>query len=360
MALSAAQGRASEFDRIKAAAARERYLVVWHNTPKQDTTDQLEKMFNKRFGMHIKVERVPVSGGRMTSRIMSEKRGGKFTVDVFIATDRHLPRMVKYGLVEKVDWVKTFAGPGKIDARLLTDAVNNIIPEFVGYGLEFRHSASGFAYNTKMLARKDVPRTWQELADPKWKRRFTVDAGLSPLARLVPVIGRKAVLDLARKVAANQPIYSDGQPNSATKVVTGEVPLGAMTLSSALDKREKGAPIDLSYPEPQAIISQQVIYVTKGAPHPNLAKLWAAWLASEAMTSDVMVKQGIIRAWPGSPGRFGQDFAKYHLKVHRAATMKELEEATKTPRSRQDRDRTGTLAGRERGHIGGTQHDHLG
>ena len=113
MAIPAAHCQASEFDRIKAAAAKEGHLVVWHNTPKQDTTDELVKMFNKRFGMNITVERVPVSGGRMTSRIMSEKRGGKFTVDVFIATDRHLPRLVKNGLVEKVDWVKTFAGPGR-------------------------------------------------------------------------------------------------------------------------------------------------------------------------------------------------------------------------------------------------------
>jgi ABC-type Fe3+ transport system substrate-binding protein len=329
MTMLAPESRASEFDKIKAAAAKEGKIVVWHNTPKQATTDALAALFNKRFGMNIEVERVSVAGGTMTSRMMTEKRGGRFTVDVFIATDRHLPAMVKNGIVEKVDWVGIFGGPGKIDAALLESATNNIIPEFVGYGLEFRHSVFGIAYNTKMLSEKEVPHTWEGLTDPKWKRKVVVDSGLTPLARLVPAMGRDAVLDLAKRVVANQPIYSDGQPSSAKKIVSGEAPLGMLTLSSALDERAKGAPIDLVYPEPQAVISQQVVYVTKGAPHPNLAKLWAAWLVSEGMQTEPMVKAGILRAWPGSPGAFGEYFTKHHLKVRRATSMKELDEANK-------------------------------
>jgi iron(III) transport system substrate-binding protein len=325
--LAIAQARADDFDTIKAAAAKEGTIVVWHNTPKQNTTEALNELFNKRFGMNIKVERVSVPGGQISSRMMTEKRGGRFTVDVFIATDRHFPIMVKNGLIEKTDWVGLFGGPGKIDAALLASATNHIIPEFVGYGLEFRHSVFGIAYNTKMLSEAEVPTTWEGLTDPKWKNKMVVDAGLSPLARLAPVIGRDAVLDLARKMVANRPIYSDGQPSSAKKIVSGEAPLGILTLSSALDERHKGAPIDLAFPEPQAVISQQVLYVTKGGPHPNLAKLWAAWLASEGMNNPDMVKAGILRAWPGSPGEFGEYYSKHHLQVRRAMSIKELEEA---------------------------------
>ena len=325
--LLAPEGRADEFDSIKAAAIKEGRIVVWHNTPKQDTTDALAALFNKRFGMNIKVERVSVPGGQISSRMMTEKRGGRFTVDVFIATDRHLPIMVKNDMVEKIDWVGIFAGPGKIDTRLLEAATNHIIPEFIGYGLEFRHSVFGIAYNTKMLSEDDVPKTWEGLMDPKWRSKVIVDAGLSPLARLLPAIGRDGVLDLAKKMVSNRPIYSDGQPSSAKKVVSGEGPLSAITLSSALDEKQKGAPVGLVYPEPQALISQQVVYVNKGAPHPNLAKLWAAWLVSEGMESPPMVEAGIIRAWPGSPGPFGEYFAKNNLTVRHAMTMKELDEA---------------------------------
>ena len=317
----------ADFETIKAAAAKEGTLVVWHNTPSQETTTALAALFNKRFGMNIKVQRVPVSGSDMTSRMMTEKRGGRITVDMFIANDRHLPLLVKNGLIEKVDWVGEFAGPGKIDAALITGAAQNIISDFHGYGLEFRHDVFGFAYNTKMMAEQDVPKTWQDLADPKWRRKFSIDAGLSPLARLVPVIGREPLLDLAKQVHANRPIYADGQPASATKVVSGEASFGAMSLTSALDEVQKGAPIGLIFPEPQALISQLVVYIAKGAPHPNLAKLWAAWMTSEGMNTQPMIDEGVLRAWQGSPGPFGDYFTKHNLKVRRADTMEELEVA---------------------------------
>ena len=89
----------------------------------------------------------------------------------------------------------------------------------------------------------------------------------------------------------------------------------------------KGAPIGLIFPEPQALISQQVVYVSKNAPHPNLAKLWAAWLSSEGMETKPMLDEGIVRAWPESPGPFGEYNKKHNLKIRSAATIAELEEA---------------------------------
>ncbi len=321
--------RADDFATVKAAAAKEGRLVVWHNTPNQETTDKLVAMFNKRFGMNIKVERVPVSGGRMTSRLMAEKRGGHISVDIFLANDRHLPNLIKNGLIAKVDWVGVFAGPGKIDTRLLKQAADNIIPAFRGYGLEFRHDIYGFAYNTKLLAEKDVPRTWEALADPKWRRKVAIDPGLTPIARLVPVIGRDAVLDLARRIVANSPVYADGQPAVATKVVTGETPLGALSLTSALDDIQRGAPVALAYPEPQAIVSQLLLYVTRDAPHPNLARLWAAWISSEAINTKPMIDEGVLKAWPGSPGPFGDYYTKHRLTVRHAMSAKELADANR-------------------------------
>ena len=321
----AAHGRADDFETIKAAAIKEGRLVVWHNTPNQETTDALTALFNQRFGMNIKAYRVSVSGSDITSRVITEKRGGRITVDVFIGTDRHLPILVKNNLVEKVDWVGLFAGPGKIDATLLGNATNNMIADYIGYGLEFRHSVYGIVYNTKMISERDIPSTWVGLTDPKWYSKIVIDVGLSPLARLVPVIGRDATLDLAKKFVANRPIYADGQPAAATKVVSGEAPIGVLSWSSGLDEMQKGAPLGLVFLEPQALLSQAVVYVPNGAPHPNLAKLWAAWMASEGMETQPMINEGILRAWPDSPGPFGEYFAKHNLQARRANTIEELD-----------------------------------
>lgn len=242
--------QAADFDAIKVAAVKEGRVVVWHNTPNQKTTDALAALFNARFGMTIKVERVSVSGSDITSRMMTEKRGGRVTVDVFVGTDRHLPQLVKNNLVEKVDWVGTFAGPGKLDATLMENAANNMISAFIGYGLEFRHSVYGVVYNTKLLSEADIPTTWEGLTEPQWRNKVVIDVGLSPLARLVPVIGKEATLELAKKYVANRPIFADGQPAAASKVSTGEAPLGVLSWSSGLDEMNKGAPIGLVFLEP--------------------------------------------------------------------------------------------------------------
>lgn len=317
---------AADFESIKAAAAKEGRITVWHNTPNHKTTEALTELFNKRFGMNIKVDRISVSGSVMTSRLMTEKRGGKITVDVFIANDRHLPLLVKNKLIEKTDWVGLFAGPGKMDEAAVKSASNNMIPAYIGYGLEFRHDVFGFAYNTKALTEETVPKNWADMADPKWRNKVAIDVGLSPLARLVPAIGRDGVIDLAKKMVANRPIYGDGQPAAVNKVVSGEAAYGAVSLTSALEEVGKGAPIGLVFPEPQALISQLVMYTPANSPHPNLAKMWAAWITSEGMSTAPMLDEGILRAWPNSPGPFGEYFTKHNLQVRRAGSIEELEE----------------------------------
>jgi ABC-type Fe3+ transport system substrate-binding protein len=326
-AIPAAHGQAGDFAAIKAEAAKEGRLVVWHNTPKQETTDALAALFNQRFGMNVKIERVSTNGGDMTARLIAEKRGGKFTIDMFIATDRQLPQLVKNGLIAKIDWLGLFAGPGKLDAEALKGAVSTIMPEYQGYGLELRDTVFGIAYNTKLIAEKDVPTRWEDIGDAKWSRKLIIDDELSPLARLLPAIGRDAVLSLARKIVANRPVYADGQPSAARKLSSGEAPIGAFSLSSAQEEKQKGAPVGLVFAEPQGIISQQLAYVPSTAPHPNLARLWAAWLTSEAMATKPMLDEGIYRAWPGSPGPFGDYAAKHDVKIRRAETIQELEDS---------------------------------
>jgi iron(III) transport system substrate-binding protein len=321
------QAGASDLDDLKAAAAREGTLTVWHNTPKQETTEALRGQFNRRFGLDIRVARVPVSGSQMSARLMTEKRGGKFTVDVFITDDRHLPFLVENGFIEKTDWLALFGGPGGVDRDLLRGAVEHLIPDYVGYGLEFRHDIYGIVMDKRRLAEEQMPRRWEDLAAPAWRRKLAIDSGLSPLARLAPVIGRAATLDLARKIAANDPIYADGQPAVMLKITSGEAPIGALSLSLGLEEQSKGAPVALGFPEPQAIISQLVVFVAKQAPHPNLARLWAAWLASEGMNEAPVIAEGILRAWPGAPGPFGAYYASHHLELRRAGSIAELEQA---------------------------------
>lgn len=317
----AASSRAAEFDEIVKQAAQENTLVLWASTPKEGTTQELIKAFNLRFNLNIQVARVAVSAGDVTPRMLAEKKGGRHTVDVSIVSEPAIQVLNRSDLIEKVDWEVIFGA--QLDG--LKEAANNMTEENKGYGLEFRHLVYGIAYNTKILSAADVPTKWADIADPKWKRKIAVDSQLSPLARLAPILGTEGVLQLARGLIKNNPIYTNGTVISVQKVVSGEAPLGLLALNTALGAKEKGAPIDMVHPEPVAMVATQLVFVSKNAPHPNLAKLWAAWLASEGMRQKAMVDEGSIRARAGEPGDFGEYFKKHNLETRFARTAKELD-----------------------------------
>lgn len=317
----AAPARSAEFDEIVKQAAKENTLVFWASTPREETVQELVKAFNQRFGMNIKVTRVAVSAGDVTPRMLAEKKGRRHTVDVSIVSEPAIQTLNASDIIEKVDWEAIFGAqlPG------LKEAANHMIDDNKGYGLEFRHLVYGIAYNTKILSAADVPTKWADIADPKWKRKITVDSQLSPLARLAPVLGTEGTLQLARDLIKNQPIYTNGTITSVQKVVSGEAPLGLLALNTALGAKEKGAPIDMVHPEPVAMVATQLIFVSKNAPHPNLAKLWTAWFASEGMRHKAMIEEGSIRARAGEPGEFGEYFKKHNLEGRFARTAQDLE-----------------------------------
>jgi iron(III) transport system substrate-binding protein len=323
MSLFAAPSRSADFDEIVKLAAKENTLVFWASTPREETVQDLVKEFNKKFGLNIKVARVAVSAGDVTSRMLAEQKAKRHSVDVSIASEPTIKTLVSSELIDKVDW------QGLFGTRLegLTEAANNMVDDNKGYGLEFRHLVYGIAYNTKKVSAADVPKKWADIADPKWKRKIAVDSQLSPLARLAPVIGREGVIQLAKDLMKNDPIYANGTTNAVQKIVSGEAPLGLVALNTALGEKEKGAPIDLVHPEPVAMVVTQLVFVAKDAPHPNLARLWTAWFASEGMRQKSMIDEGSIRARAGEPGEFGEYFAKHNLKTRFAETAKDLDDA---------------------------------
>jgi ABC-type Fe3+ transport system substrate-binding protein len=228
-------------------------------------------------------------------------------------------------VIEKVDWVREFSG--KVDTELLKSAANNLMPEFAGYGLEFRHLVYGFAYNTKVVAPADIPTKWEDLANPRWKRKVAIDTNLDPLIHLTPVIGKEGVLALAQRILDNTPVYSAGTRNALQKIMAGEASIGALAVNTVMEEQKKGAPIDFVIPEPLAVIPQQVVFVIKGAPHPNLAKLWTAWFGSEGMASKPIIDEGSLRARAGAPGAFGDYFTKHNLPTRSAKSVAEINAA---------------------------------
>ncbi len=316
----AAPSHSAEFDEIVKKAAKEKTLVFWASTPREGTVPKLVKSFNKRFDLDIKVQRVAVSARAVVSRMFAESKAKRHTVDVSIVSEPAIAKLVASDSIEKVDWEGIF---GK-HLKGIKGAANNLVSDSKGYGLEFRHLVYGVAYNTKKLSAAEAPKNWTDITDPKWERQIAVDSRFSALVRLAPVIGNDKVIKLAKDLIKNKPVYAKGTVNSVQKVVSGEVTFGLLALNTALEAKAKGAPIDVVHPLPVAMVATQLVFVAKNAPHPNLARLWAAWVGSEGMMDPAMIKEGSIRARAGAPGAFGDYFTKHNLKTRFAQTPQDL------------------------------------
>jgi iron(III) transport system substrate-binding protein len=148
------------------------------------------------------------------------------------------------------------------------------------------------AYNTGIVKKADLPKTWDDLLDPKWKGKIGIEAKDDDwFATVVQELGgEKRGLDYFRRLAETNGIsVRKGHTLLNNMVVSGEVPL-ALTVYNYMPEqaKEKGAPIDWFVIAP-AIARSNAVGVARKAPHPAAALLFYEYLlgpeGQKAMTS---------------------------------------------------------------------------
>jgi len=137
------------------------------------------------------------------------------------------------------------------------------------------------AYNTGAVKKSDLPKTYQDLLDPKWKGKLGIEAKNDDwFATVVHLMGgeEKGLAFFRELVAKNGISVRHGHTLLNNMVVSGEVPM-ALTVYNYMPEqaKKKGAPIDWFAIEPAVARSNAVGVATK-APHPNAALLFYEYL----------------------------------------------------------------------------------
>ena len=144
------------------------------------------------------------------------------------------------------------------------------------------------AYNTELVSAADVPKTYEELLDPKWKGKISWRIGSesgTPLfiTNLRTAWGEEKADDYLQKLAANE-IVNFGAGSARTlvdRVIAGEY---AMALNifchHPLISARDGAPVasQLMSPVPSTTAT---LLIPKGTRHPYAAALFTDFLLSE-------------------------------------------------------------------------------
>lgn len=155
------------------------------------------------------------------TRLRQETAANRVTVDVVHPDAALLFTLLddKVDLVEQFDWVGTFGDvlPG---IRKLVDRA----PQGLGgYALEYLHLVRGVIYNTQLVSAADVPKTWDELVNPKWAgKKLGLDPQGGGTFQNVVKSDPAKVLDYSKKLGEMDPLWQGSVTNIAQLVAKGE------------------------------------------------------------------------------------------------------------------------------------------
>jgi iron(III) transport system substrate-binding protein len=255
-------------EKLEAAAKAEGSLSLYTSIAAKDVQPLIEP-FEKHYGIKVNVWRA--SGDTVLNRIITEQRGNRFTVDAVHISAPELEALHREKLLQPI------ASPH------FTDLIEGAVPahhEWVSTLL----SVWVQAYNTNLVKKDELPKTYQDLLDPKWKGKLGYEAeNVEWFTTVANALGGDSGIQYFRDlVGKNGLSVRKGHSLLNNMVVSGEVPL-ALTLYNYMPAQAKaqGAPIDW-FVLPPAVARANGVGVVKNAQKPNAAALFADYMLSEA------------------------------------------------------------------------------
>ena len=153
------------------------------------------------------------------------------------------------------------------------------------FGIEY----VSIIYNTELVAPADVPRRYQDLADPKWRDKIVMaDPSIHPTTISWLVALREYVFNnndaewrgFLRGLAANNPMFVASFGPTPAPIASGEKPIGISMPKYIVTNAP--APLDWARIEP-IMGSPRAIGISAKAPHPNAARMFMDhWLSADA------------------------------------------------------------------------------
>ena len=255
-------------ERLIAGAKREGAVTIYTSM----TVDDMKVLggaFEKKYGIKLQVWRS--SSEDILQRAVVEARGGRFDVDAIETSAAEMESLHREKLLQEVK------SPHIAD---LSPAALLPHREWIGDRLNLITAA----YNTDLIKRADLPKTYDDLIDPRWKGRLGIEADDSIwFGALVTALGEEKGLKLFRDlVRVNGVSLRKGHTLLSNLVVSGEVPFTLTAYQYKVEQLKKsGAPIEWTV-LPPGISRFLGIGVMGRAPHPHAAILLLDFMLSDA------------------------------------------------------------------------------
>ena len=245
----------------RAAAAKREGTLTLYTTIAEKDLPTLVKPFESKYGVKVNVWRAGTSN--VLQRAVAETSAKKYDVDVIHIGSPEMEALAREQVLLPVNSpVQNDLQPGSVPGHHQWAAT--LLSVWVQ------------VYNTKLVKKESLPKTWEDLANPKWKGKIGIEQEDSDwLAGIFGDIGdaraRKVFKDI---VTANGISVRKGHTLLTQLVVSGEVPLALTVYNYKAEQlKRQGAPIDW-FVIGNAIARPNGMAVARKAPHPHAALLF--------------------------------------------------------------------------------------
>ena len=275
--ISVAHGQSIETLIAAAKAEKELFFIAGPTTfGGKKGLAEIEAAFAKRFGLDAKIR---FSAGpemnAMAARVISEyKSGGKASTDIYLGSLGQYANLVRENALEEVNWSATFPW------------ISRPMEEIVGKrGALVYSSPRGIIYNANLISADKAPKSYEDLIDPRlsptWAGKIAVPPYPNWLVELSLIWGEEKLKDFTRKLVG----LSGGwlRYGEEERVLSGEFPIMANigdSLATLWKWQAKGAPLVAVLGSNPGDTSYFHLGVPKNSGHPNLAKLFVAFMIS--------------------------------------------------------------------------------
>ena len=237
--------------------------------PTPDMVRDMGAVTEAHFGVKVRVkfEPAPTFPAASAKALTEIKAGGPPTFDLMYQTDMSGAALYREKAIEPVAWLDLFAHITPKDLEWNGLAVIN-----TSYVLMP-------AYNTSLVKPQDVPKTWEDILDPKWKSKVGLVLVPEPwiMFSQPSAWGEQKTFAYLDRLLGLSPKLGR-YPEVLQRLVSGETPLAWVsqrerTLSY---KEQQRAPVDVAGKVEPVLVQTNLLFVPKGARRPNAAALVAA------------------------------------------------------------------------------------
>ena len=222
--------RAASTDAILDTAKREGEIVFYASMNLAEANIMIAE-FEKRYPP-IKVKLNRAGSEKLLTRILAEARAKRVAADVIQTVEFSMHILKRSGVLARHMAPGDYLYP------------KNFKDE--GFWTTVYYNPYVTAYNTRLVTPRMVPKTYDDLLDPKWKGKMTMEGTKADwFAGMLQIMGQERGLQYMRQLAKQEPMLREGHELLAQLVAAGEGFFDINIPASSVDRvKEKGAPID--------------------------------------------------------------------------------------------------------------------